>query len=127
MYRQLAEIDAIIVTQLAECARWCRSNPTSKAAHTGAGWRGLTVEPSMTRMTPPPLTDFSPQASLWRQGPRVEPQARWQAREPERRTRNPQHGEPSDRRRHVVPLTLPYQAMANIFRNTTKELRSVIT
>jgi hypothetical protein len=73
MYQQQVEIDAIPATQLAECVLWHRSNNTSNAAHAGAGWQGHAVEPSTTRTTLPPLTDFSPQASLWRQGPRVEP------------------------------------------------------
>jgi hypothetical protein len=29
LYCQLAEINAIIPAQLAECAHWCRSDPTS--------------------------------------------------------------------------------------------------
>jgi hypothetical protein len=38
LYCSLAEIHAIAAMQLAECARWRRSNPTSNATHAGAGW-----------------------------------------------------------------------------------------
>jgi hypothetical protein len=72
LYRQLVDIHTIAVMQLTECARWCQSNPTSKMAHAGAGWRGPTMDPSTTRMVPPPLTDLSPQASLWQRGQHVE-------------------------------------------------------
>jgi hypothetical protein len=65
LYCQLVEIHAITAIQLAECARWRRSNRTSNAAYAGAGWQGPAMVPSMTRMVPPLLTDFSPQASLW--------------------------------------------------------------
>jgi hypothetical protein len=60
LHRQLVEIHAIAATQLAECAHWCRSNPTSNAAHIGADGRGPAVEPSSGRTVP--STDFSPQA-----------------------------------------------------------------
>jgi hypothetical protein len=43
-------------------------------AHAGAGWRGPAMESPATKMDPPSPTDFSPQALLWQQGPRAEPQ-----------------------------------------------------
>jgi hypothetical protein len=57
MYRQLAEIHAITAAQLAECTRWCRSNPTPNTAQTGIGWREPATEPSTTRTAPPADTD----------------------------------------------------------------------
>jgi hypothetical protein len=64
-YHQLAEIHAIAAAQLVESAHWCRSNPTPDTSHAYASWQGATAEPSTTRIALPPLTDFSPQASLW--------------------------------------------------------------
>jgi hypothetical protein len=37
-YNQLVEIHAIAAMQLAECARWRQSNPTTNAAHTSVCW-----------------------------------------------------------------------------------------
>jgi hypothetical protein len=65
LYHQLVDMHDIATTQLAECAHWHRSNPTSNVAHAGADWRGPAVEPSAERMASLPPTDFSPQATLW--------------------------------------------------------------
>jgi hypothetical protein len=59
IYHQLAEIHTIATAQLAECARWRRSNMIPKAGHTNDGGQGP-AEPSTTRMAPLQLTDFSP-------------------------------------------------------------------
>jgi hypothetical protein len=59
MYHQLAEIHAIVVAQLVECARWhwTDSTPSSTQAETNRPRLGTT--PSMIRMAPSPSTDFS--------------------------------------------------------------------
>jgi hypothetical protein len=79
------------------------------------------MEPSVTRMAPPPPTDFSPQASLWQRGPRVKPQAHRRAHQvgaqPECHTQNMHHGEPSEWRRHIHdpkgPRSSVWMAMLN--------------
>jgi hypothetical protein len=84
MYHQLAEIHAIIAMQLAECARWHRSDSTASLAWAGIGRPRPVVTPSMIRLAPSPLTDFSSQAPPWqRQGQRQrgEPQVHRQARQ----------------------------------------------
>jgi hypothetical protein len=58
MYHQLVEIHDIIASQLAECVRWCKSNPTSNVGHNDASWWGPTVAPAATRTAPQ-------QALLW--------------------------------------------------------------
>jgi hypothetical protein len=104
------------------------------------------VETSATRQTPPSPTDFSPQASLWKQDPLAELQVhRWAHQvgaQPKWRVWNLLHGEPCGRRRHNhdpkgtraevprsgshdVPLMLPFHAPANTIRNMTKESHSV--
>jgi hypothetical protein len=127
IYHQLVEIHALTAAQLAECARWRRSNPTSNAAHASGDWRGPTMESSTMRTVPLPLTDFSPHASLPQRGPRVEPQAhRWahqSAVQPEHRARNPHHESGA----HDVSLMLPFQPPTDTVRNATEELRSVVT
>jgi hypothetical protein len=75
LYRQLVEIHIIATTQLAECARWCWSNPTPNMAYVGASLRGPAAVPFATKMVPPPSIDFSPEASLWQQGQCIKPQA----------------------------------------------------
>jgi hypothetical protein len=55
MYRQLAEIHAIAATQLAECARWQWSDPTTSPVRAGADRLRPTMMPSTTRMAPSPL------------------------------------------------------------------------
>jgi hypothetical protein len=60
LFRQLMEIQAIAVVQLAECARWHRSDSTPCSVWAGTGWQGPNKMPSMTRVAPPPLTDFTP-------------------------------------------------------------------
>jgi hypothetical protein len=37
LYHQLVEIQAITTAQLAECAHWCWSDPTSSPAHASTG------------------------------------------------------------------------------------------
>jgi hypothetical protein len=59
LYRQLVEIHTIAAVQLAECARWCRSDPTSSLVWAKTGWQGPTVSPSKARMALSPTTDFS--------------------------------------------------------------------
>jgi hypothetical protein len=80
MYRQLAEIRAIATAQLAECARWHLSDSTPSSVHTWTDQMRPIATPSKIRLAPSPPTDFSSQASLWRQGRRGEPQAHYQAR-----------------------------------------------
>jgi hypothetical protein len=60
LYRQLAEIHVIATTQLAECTRWCWSDPTSSPIHAKVSWQRPTVELLTARRAPPPLIDFSP-------------------------------------------------------------------
>jgi hypothetical protein len=64
MYHQLAEIHAIATMQLTECTHWPRSDPTPSPVWVDTGRQGPNEMPSMTRTTPLPLTDFSPQALL---------------------------------------------------------------
>jgi hypothetical protein len=65
MYYQLAEIHAIAILQLAECAHWCWSNLMSSPVWVGTGRQRPTADPSVAMMAPPPPTDFSPQAPSW--------------------------------------------------------------
>jgi hypothetical protein len=65
MYHQLAEIHAITITQLTKGARWHCSDSTPSLVWTRTDWRRPDEMPSMTRMAPPPSTNFFPQASLW--------------------------------------------------------------
>jgi hypothetical protein len=119
MYHQLAEIHAIATMQLAECARWHLSNPTPDVAHAVAGWRGPAMEPSVTRMAPPPLTDISPQSSLRQQGSCAKLLVhQWDQGEPNshrRHSRDPK-GTGADAPRSGscdVPLMLHFQAPAD--------------
>jgi hypothetical protein len=52
MYRQLAEIQAIVTAQLEECARWCRSDPTPSPVWAKTNWQRPTVMPSVARLAP---------------------------------------------------------------------------
>jgi hypothetical protein len=129
LYHQLAVIHAIAVAQLVECTRWQPSNTTPSQVRASTGQQGPDKMPSTTRMTLPPPTDFSPQASLWQWSPHVEPLVhRWAClvgTQLERCARNPCHGEPSGWRKHIhdpkglgaevprsgvldVPLTRPF-------------------
>jgi hypothetical protein len=112
MYHKLAEICALATAQLAECAHWHRSNPTSNSAHAGSDWRVPTIESSMMRTAPLP------------------PQARWQARQAgapqEHCTWNLNHGEPSSWRRHIGdPKGSWADSPIDTTREATEELHSV--
>jgi hypothetical protein len=80
--------------------------PTSSPVQFGVGWQKPVVEPSAARMTPPPQTDFLPQASPWRWGQLTEPQAYRQARQrdvhaqPECRAWDPHQGEHNNQMGH---------------------------
>jgi hypothetical protein len=65
MYHQLAEIHAIAVVKLAECAHWHRSDLTSSPVRARTGWQRLSAEPSAAMLIPLPPTDFAPQATSW--------------------------------------------------------------
>jgi hypothetical protein len=64
LYHQLVEIHAIGVAQLAECAHWRRSESTPSPIRARTSQQGPDGKLSVTRTTPPPLTDFYPQVSL---------------------------------------------------------------
>jgi hypothetical protein len=64
LYCQLAEIHTIATAQLAESARWRRSDSTPSLVQARTSQQRPDEIPSTTRMAPPPPTDFSPQASL---------------------------------------------------------------
>jgi hypothetical protein len=81
LYRQLVEIHTITTAQLVECAHWRWSDLTSRPVQARAVSQGHATEPSVTRMAPPPLTDFSSQAPQWRWGKHVKHQAHRQARQ----------------------------------------------
>jgi hypothetical protein len=81
LYRQLAEIHAIAAAQLAGCAHWRHSDSTPSLVRGRTGRQRPDEMPSVIRMAPPPPTDFSPQTSLWQQGPHVEHSAHRQARQ----------------------------------------------
>jgi hypothetical protein len=104
------------------------------------------MEPSVTRMSPTPSTDFSPQSTLGQRGQRIEPQVRRQVRkrgvQPEHHVRNPRFGKHNNLRRHCpdskraevkvsgsgmhdTQLAPPFRAPTNILRYATKELCSV--
>jgi hypothetical protein len=55
MYRQLMEIHAIIIVQLAECARWRRSDPTPTLVRAETDQQRPTTMPSVARLAPSPL------------------------------------------------------------------------
>jgi hypothetical protein len=74
LYHQLVEIHAISAAQLVKCTRWRQSSPTPNMAYAGAGWRGLTVEPSTARIVPPLATSFSLQSLLGHWSQHVESQ-----------------------------------------------------
>jgi hypothetical protein len=52
MYHQLVEIHAIIAAQLAECARWHRTNSTPGSARARTSWPSSDAMPSAIRLTP---------------------------------------------------------------------------
>jgi hypothetical protein len=64
LYSQVPEIRAIVATQLADYAHWCRSSPTPNTAYAGVGWRGPAEEPTVARMVPSAPTGFSPKSLL---------------------------------------------------------------
>jgi hypothetical protein len=64
MYRQLAEIHAITTVQLAECARWCRPDPSPSLARAGTGRQRPIVMPFAARLAPSAPIDFSSRAPL---------------------------------------------------------------
>jgi hypothetical protein len=53
-------IHAIAAVQLAECSHWRRSDSTPSLVQAGTIRQGPNKMPSMTRVAPPPPTDFSP-------------------------------------------------------------------
>jgi hypothetical protein len=55
MCYQLTEIHAITTAQLAECARWHRSDSTPSLVWAGTSWPKPNVTPSMIRLAPSPL------------------------------------------------------------------------
>jgi hypothetical protein len=65
MHDQLEEIHAFTAMQLAECARWRRSESTPSSARAGTSQSRPVVTPSMIRLAPSPPTDFSSQALPW--------------------------------------------------------------
>jgi hypothetical protein len=65
MYHQMAEIHVITTVQLAECARWRQSDPTSSPVRAETGWQRVAAEPSAATMAPPPPNDISPQIPSW--------------------------------------------------------------
>jgi hypothetical protein len=65
MYHQLAEIQTIATTQLAECARWHRSDRATHLDQAGADRQRPTIMPSVGRLDRLPAMDFSSQAPLW--------------------------------------------------------------
>jgi hypothetical protein len=79
MYHQLVEIHTITTMQLAKCAHWRRSDPTSSPVWAKTRQQRPAVEPSVATMAPPSLTHFLLQALLWRWGWHTEPQTRRQA------------------------------------------------
>jgi hypothetical protein len=65
MYHQLAEVHAIVATQLADCAQRHQSDPTSSPIRVGIGWQKPATIPSALRLALSPPTDFSSRAPLW--------------------------------------------------------------
>jgi hypothetical protein len=53
-------IHTIDAAQLAECARWCRSNSTHSPARARTDWQGPDETPSATTTPPPLLTNITP-------------------------------------------------------------------
>jgi hypothetical protein len=68
MYHQLAEIHAIVATQLAECARWRRADSTPSPVQAETSRQRPAATPYMIRIAPLLPIDFLSQAPLWRQG-----------------------------------------------------------
>jgi hypothetical protein len=68
LYRHLAEIHDISAAQLAKHAQWHHSEANPSPVRFTTNRRCLDGTPSATRTFPPPLVDFSPQASLRQQG-----------------------------------------------------------
>jgi hypothetical protein len=68
LYHQLVEIHTIAIVQLTDCACWHPTDPTSIPVNARAGWQKPTVEPSTTRVAPPPPTDFLHQTLPWQRG-----------------------------------------------------------
>jgi hypothetical protein len=64
LYLQPTEIHAVVITQLAECTRWCRFNSTRIPVQVRTTRQRPDETPSTIRMAAPPPIDFSPQASL---------------------------------------------------------------
>jgi hypothetical protein len=62
---QLVEIHALTAAQLEECTHWRRSDSTPSLVRTRKSRQRPDEMPSVRWMALPPLTDFSPQASLW--------------------------------------------------------------
>jgi hypothetical protein len=61
LHRQLAEIHAIGVAQLAECVHWWHSTPPPNPVRARTGWQGCDVTLFVIRKGPLPPTEFSPE------------------------------------------------------------------
>jgi hypothetical protein len=60
LYHQLTEIHSIGTAQLAECARWHRSDANPSPVRFRTARQSPDGMPSATRMAPPPSVEFSP-------------------------------------------------------------------
>jgi hypothetical protein len=120
LYRQLMEIHAIGATQLAECARWHRSDPTPSPVQARTSRLGTDGMPYATMTAPPLSTSLFSHVSLRQPGAQGEPFACRQGRQvsarPQRCACNPRYDEPREWRR---PCHDPKGMLAGMIKSCT--------